>query len=114
MVSWRWARSLERILGTRRLQPQLRLLAAVALVAGLWPGVPARLALGPVCRTTSIPPLRILWFVGSSARWRLPTRRSFTAWQHSSCWAATGLVTCVTFVWLSAPDLALTQLLVES
>ena len=24
--SWRWARSLERLLGTRRLQPQLRLL----------------------------------------------------------------------------------------
>ncbi len=45
-VSWRWARALERWLGTRRLQPQLRILLAVTLAAGFlpfylngWPGV---------------------------------------------------------------------------
>ncbi|HKU97954.1 MAG TPA: proton-conducting transporter membrane subunit, partial [Vineibacter sp.] len=34
-LSWRLARRLERVLGTRRLQPQLRLLAAIALLAGV-------------------------------------------------------------------------------
>ena len=34
--------------------------------------------------------------------------------RRSFCSAASGLVTCVSFVWLSAPDLALTQLVVET
>src|SRR5690606_30967487 len=36
-VSWRWARWVEVNLGTRRLQPQLRVLVTVALMAGAWP-----------------------------------------------------------------------------
>ncbi len=36
-LSWRWARFLEGSLGTRRLQPQLRILVAVAFVAAFWP-----------------------------------------------------------------------------
>src|SRR5690606_35297323 len=36
-LSWRWARWLESHLGTRRLQPQLRLVVAIAFLAGLWP-----------------------------------------------------------------------------
>ncbi len=37
IISWRWARWIERHLGARSLQPQLRLLVFVALVAGAWP-----------------------------------------------------------------------------
>src|SRR5690606_31991099 len=36
-VSWRGARFMESWLGTRRLQPQLRLLVAVAFIAAFWP-----------------------------------------------------------------------------
>src|SRR3546814_4011020 len=36
-LSWRWARSLEALLGTRRLQPQLRLVVCVAFAAALVP-----------------------------------------------------------------------------
>ena len=36
-ISWRWARLVEEILGTRRLQPQMRLLVATAIAAGAIP-----------------------------------------------------------------------------
>ena len=36
-VSWRWARWIEANFGTRRLQPQLRILVGTALVVGAWP-----------------------------------------------------------------------------
>ena len=36
-LSWKWARSLERLFGTQRLQPQLRLLVGFAVLAALWP-----------------------------------------------------------------------------
>ena len=50
----------------------------------------------------------------SRARWAPPRgRRSSTASRRSRCWRCAGLVTCLTFVWFSAPDLALTQLAVE-
>jgi len=36
-LSWRAARSAARVFGTRRLQPQLRIVVCVAVVAALWP-----------------------------------------------------------------------------
>src|SRR5690606_36531640 len=36
-ISWRWARGLERLLGSSRLQPQLRLIVVAAILAGAWP-----------------------------------------------------------------------------
>ena len=54
-VSWRLARWLERMLGTRRLQPQLRVLAAVALIAGAAPVYWLGLANDGPLRTTFDP-----------------------------------------------------------
>ena len=48
-----------------------------------------------------------------SARSRPRTKPSSTVSRLSLLLGGTGLVTCVTFVWLSAPDLAVTQLVVE-
>jgi len=112
-LSWRLARSLERLLGTRRLQPQLRLVLGVAaLVAactlyrrGLGPGNLVPAAVDPV--------LALVWMVGAGcalgAAWNAQSHRLSAL----ILLGGAGLVTCVTFVWFSAPDLALTQLLVE-
>ena len=43
-----------------------------------------------------------------------PFRLNFTAWPQLILLGGAGLVTCVSFVWLSAPDLALTQIVVET
>lgn len=112
-VSWKWARWLEGNLGTRRLQPQLRLLIVVALIAGFSPlflsDLPLRLP-----RISPIDPIfAILWAIGMlsalGAAWQAKYHRLAALVMLGS----TGLVTCLTFVWLSAPDLAITQLLVE-
>ena len=85
MVSWRWARSLERFLGTQRLQPQLLLLVCAALVAALWPRLPARPWRGPDShRPTSIRPLRRSGLSASPAPWAAPTLPNITGWRQSS------------------------------
>jgi hypothetical protein len=48
VVSWRWARWVERLFGTQRLQPQLCWLVLAALVAGLWPVLRRGLEFGPL------------------------------------------------------------------
>ena len=111
-LSWRWARGLDALLGTRRLQPQLRWAIAAALLAGLWPS-----------GSTDCNGAATLLRDPSRARARMGGRRGVrlgAAWQAKFhrlvaliLAGGAGLVVCLTFVWFSAPDLALTQLLVE-
>jgi multicomponent K+:H+ antiporter subunit A len=112
-LSWRAARSAERALGTRRLQPQLRLVVCVAvLAAGLavW-----RRGLGPpdLVPQGVDPVLALLWAVGAACALGAAWRAEFHRLAALVLLGGVGLVVCVTFVWFSAPDLALTQLLVE-
>jgi multicomponent K+:H+ antiporter subunit A len=112
-LSWRLARSLEKLLGTRRLQPQLRLVVVVAIAAaatavylhGLGPGNVAPSAVDPV--------LAIAWAVGGACAVGAAVMAKFHRLAALILLGGVGLVTSVTFVWFSAPDLALTQLLVE-
>jgi multicomponent K+:H+ antiporter subunit A len=46
-VSWRWARIVEDLFGTRRLQPQMRLVVAAAVAAGAVPLLLSGVAFGP-------------------------------------------------------------------
>ena len=112
-LSWRWARALEEALGTRRLQPQLGLLLATALAAGLWPVWAHGLHFGPLARSAVDAAFVLMWVVGGAcavgAAWQAKFHRLVALLLASGA----GLVVCLTFVWLSAPDLALTQLLVE-
>ncbi len=111
-VSWRWARFLENHLGTRRLQPQLRLLVAVAFVAALWPLYSAGLGNGPEA-TGADPVFVAVWAIGILCALGAAYQAKFHRLAATILLGGAGLVTCITFVWLSAPDLALTQLLVE-
>lgn len=113
-VSWSWARALERWLGTRRLQPQLRLLLAVTLAAGFlpfyldgWPG------LGDLTPTPIDPAFALVWAIGSGCALAAAYKAKYHRLAALVLVGVAGLVTCITFVWLSAPDLAVTQLLVE-
>jgi multicomponent K+:H+ antiporter subunit A len=112
-VSWRFARVLERALGTRRLQPQLRWIVVLAVLAAAWPVQRHGLALAVPPLALPDAGLALAWLAGSAcavaAAWQAKYHRLFALILAG----VAGLVTCVTFVWFSAPDLAITQLLVE-
>ncbi|HET7587398.1 MAG TPA: monovalent cation/H+ antiporter subunit A, partial [Gammaproteobacteria bacterium] len=112
-LSWRWARFLERLLGTRRLQPQLQLLLCVALVAAAWPLVVRGLHAGEGPSHGVDPAFALLWAVGIACAIGSAWLAKFHRLAALILTGGAGLATCITFVWLSAPDLALTQLLVE-
>jgi multicomponent K+:H+ antiporter subunit A len=112
-LSWRWARTLEGWLGTERLQPQLRWVVLAAVVAGLWPVYGLGLTLGPLSGTPLDPAFVLLWAVGAICALGAAYQAKFHRLAALILAGGAGLVLCVTFAWLSAPDLALTQLGVE-
>ncbi|WP_440639464.1 monovalent cation/H+ antiporter subunit A [Bradyrhizobium sp. PUT101] len=113
-LSWRLARWLATNLGTRRLQPQLRLLAGVAFVAALLPLYARGLSLtGPSGREFDLV-FGLLWVVGVGCAVGAAVQAKFHRVVALILLGTAGLVTCVSFVWLSAPDVALTQIVVET
>ncbi|MDX3775270.1 monovalent cation/H+ antiporter subunit A [Chromatiaceae bacterium AAb-1] len=108
------AARLERLLSTRRLQPQIFMLVLAGLLASLfifntlpeiWHSIPG----------SSIDlPFAAMWLIGCicalAATWQVKYHRLAALILLSG----TGIVTSLTFLWLSAPDLALTQLMVET
>ena len=112
-LSWRLARSLESLLGTRRLQPQLRLVVCVAILAAGWAVYRRGLAPGNLAPAGIDPTLAMLWVIGAGCALSAAWQAKFHRLAALILLGGAGLVVCVTFVWFSAPDLALTQLLVE-
>jgi multicomponent K+:H+ antiporter subunit A len=113
LVSWRWARALERLVGTRRLQAQLRWVVFATLLAAIWPVATRALQWGPLDLTPMDPAFLLLWAVGAVCALGAAWQAKFHRLVALVLAGGAGLVVCVTFVWLAAPDLALTQLLVE-
>ncbi|MGA7882837.1 MAG: monovalent cation/H+ antiporter subunit A, partial [Terrimicrobiaceae bacterium] len=112
-VSWRWAPWLETHLGTRRLQQQLRFLVAAGFLAALWPILWTGLELRPPTRAGFDPLFAMIWAVGIGCAVGAAFQAKYHRLAALILMGGAGLITCVTFVWLSAPDLAVTQLLVE-
>jgi multicomponent K+:H+ antiporter subunit A len=110
--SWRGARGLERALGTRRLQPQLRWLLVIAIVAASSPVWTRGLAMGPL-EATRVDPLAIVWFVGALCAAAAAVQAKYHRFAALMFTGGAGMVVCMTFIRMAAPDLALTQLLVE-
>jgi multicomponent K+:H+ antiporter subunit A len=109
-ASVRW---LLNLLSTRRLQPQLRLLVCVAILAALGPLygrnlMPERFDLSAIDIAFAL-----VWLVGIVCAVATAYQAKYHRLAALILMGGVGLVTCITFVWLSAPDLALTQLLVE-
>jgi multicomponent K+:H+ antiporter subunit A len=113
VVSWRWARSLEGLLGTHRLQPQLRWLVCVALIAALWPLYRHGPGAGAVTPAAIDPAFALVWAIGAVCAAGAAFQAKYHRLVALMLAGGAGLATCITFVWFSAPDLALTQLLVE-
>jgi multicomponent K+:H+ antiporter subunit A len=109
----RLARRFERLMTTKRLQKQLFMLVLVALLAGLLPMLHSGLSWGDRPKIPGSGVFVILWLIAIAcavgAAWQAKYHRLAALTMVSVC----GLMTCITFVWFSAPDLALTQLVVE-
>ncbi|MDE1164838.1 MAG: monovalent cation/H+ antiporter subunit A [Pseudomonas sp.] len=113
VLCMRLARRLERKLTTRRLQPQLFMLVLMAVLAGLIPFLSNGLSWGDRPKIPGSGVFVLLWLIAIAcalgAAWQAKYHRLAALTMVGVC----GLMTCVTFVWFSAPDLALTQLVVE-
>ena len=112
------SRSLLRLLGTRRLQPQLFLLVLVTVVGAV---AAFRLAAPGSALTTGdrellpfSPMFALLWVVGVGAAVGAVWQAKYHRLTALALMSVSGLTTVITFAWFSAPDLALTQLSVEA
>ncbi len=109
----RLSRSALRVVGTRRLQSQIFAIVAVAvlLAAASSQGFP--LVWGDRARLPASPVFVLLWAIGIVCALGAAVQAKYHRLVALMSMGAAGLVTCVTFAWFSAPDLALTQLVVE-
>ncbi|MFC5459830.1 monovalent cation/H+ antiporter subunit A [Massilia niabensis] len=99
--------------GTRRLQLQLLVLMVAMVAVPLL--VVRPLPVLPALRLSALDPLfALLWVIGAAcavgAAWQAKYHRLVAL----ILVGGTGVVTSLTFLWMSAPDLALTQLMVET
>src|SRR5690606_5143093 len=111
-VTWRWARLLEGWLGTRRLQPQLLIIICLAIGVAALPLWNRTGALLPP-PTAFDPVFAMIWMLGGLCAISAAYLAKFHRFAALILLGGSGLVPCLTFVWFSAPDLALTQLVVE-
>lgn len=109
----RGAEWLLRHVGTQRLQPQLMLMMLGLLLIPL-------LMAGPPPVWTVIPEQDIdplfaaMWMIGAGCALAGAWMAKYHRLAALALIGGTGIVTAATFLWLSAPDLALTQLMVET
>ncbi|MFV0601394.1 MAG: monovalent cation/H+ antiporter subunit A [Brachymonas sp.] len=107
------ARWVQRRLQTQRLQPQvfLFMLACLAVVAvSFWQ---SGLGWGNRPRAEASWEFALVWIVGAVCAVAAAWQAKFHRLAALILMGGTGLATAMTFVWFSAPDLALTQLTVE-
>ena len=102
-----------RRLSSPRLQIQVLAIFMVALGGALLPVLKDGSSFGPRALTPADPAFVLLWLVGGvcaiAAAWQAKLHRLAALILSGGA----GLATSLTFVWFSAPDLALTQLTVE-
>lgn len=113
VVMMRGVRRIEKRISTKRLQTQLFLLVLVAVIGGMIPLLNSGLSWGDRPKIPGSIVFVTLWLLAIAcalgAAWQAKYHRLAALTMVSVC----GLMTCITFVWFSAPDLALTQLVVE-
>jgi multicomponent K+:H+ antiporter subunit A len=104
---------LMRLTGTRRLQPQLLVLMIAMVAVPLLLARPVQaLRLPPVA---DIHPLfALVWLIGAGCAVAAAWKAKYHRLAALALVGGTGMATSITFLWLSAPDLALTQLMVET
>ena len=103
---------LMRWLSTERLQVQLLLLICAVFAIALIP-LHKRLPAGNMAGSAFQPAFALMWRVGAACAIGAATQAKYHRLAALSLAGGAGLATAMTFVWFSAPDLALTQLVVE-
>src|SRR5690606_26032931 len=104
---------IKRLFPGDRLQPQVLFIVVAALAAALAAAGGARLRPGSEPLGTIDPAFAILWLIGGVCAVGAAALAKFHRLAALILMGGAGLVSCISFVWLSAPDLATTQLLVE-
>ncbi|MCL2716452.1 MAG: monovalent cation/H+ antiporter subunit A [Alphaproteobacteria bacterium] len=113
-LSWRMARWLEARLGTHQIQAQLRIVALVALLAAVLPLYARGFPFPVLPEGRSDLGFALLWLVGIACALGAAWQAKFHRLAALILLGGAGLVASLSFVFLSAPDLALTQLVVET
>lgn len=113
LVATRWSRKAMDIASTRRLQPQLFLIIATTLTLALFAARGVPLAWGDRPRLPASQTFVLLWIIGIVCAIGAAASAKYHRLVAVTLMGGAGLVTCLTFAWFSAPDLALTQIVVE-
>ncbi len=113
IVSWRGAKALVQSLGSTRLQPQIVLLLCVAVLAAAWPLYKGSIDVRFPSLNEIDTSFLLIWIVGCFCALGAAQQAKFHRLAAVILMGGAGVSTCLTFAWASAPDLALTQLLVE-
>jgi len=100
--------------GTARLQAQLAWIVVVAIVVVLVAFAGQAFDWGDRPRVPAEPAFALMWMIGIACALGAAAQAKFHRLAALMMLAGAGLVTCITYAWFSAPDLALTQLAVES
>ncbi len=104
---------LHRLTSSRRLQTQLVLIVCIAAGAALLGAYVNKVAWGGMPVTRVDPTLALLWAAGIACALGAAYQAKYHRLAALIMVGGTGLITCLTFAWFSAPDLALTQITVE-
>ncbi len=109
----RGAGRVARALFSNRLQTQLFLIVSLALAVALVPFLARDWSRGELPLTPIDPLFVMLWLIGAACAIGAALQAKFHRLAALIMLGGAGLVTCLTFAWFSAPDLALTQIAVE-
>src|SRR5690606_16737434 len=109
----RGAARLAHLFFTRRLQSQLLAIVGIALVAGVSAFGTVGWSAGDLPLHPIDPLFVLLWVGGAACAVGAAYQAKFHRLAALIMLGGAGLVTCLTFAWFSAPDLALTQITVE-
>src|SRR5690606_34394410 len=109
----RTARAALRLFGTRRLQPQMFWLVVLGVLAGAAPLWGPGLTWGDRERVPASPEFVMFWLIGMACAIGAAAQAKYHRLAALTMMAVAGVATALSFVWFSAPDLALTQLTVE-
>ena len=104
-----------RRLGAARQQARLRAIILTCMLAAVLASGMAGLGFNEVGMTIQRPGLgfTLLWIIGSACAVAAAWQAKYHRLAAVVLVGGAGLVSCLTFVWFSAPDLATTQMLVE-
>jgi multicomponent K+:H+ antiporter subunit A len=109
----RGSRAFLRLASTQRMQPQLFMVIATAIVLAVLASRGFPLEWGERARLPASNDFILLWIIGMACALGAAAMAKYHRLVAIALMGGAGLVTCLTFAWFSAPDLALTQIVVE-